>query len=621
MAIRLSWWPTMIEETPGINCAGDGRQRECPVTAETAIGSSGRRRSGIALLMVLMIVMTIAVISVGFIARTDMQLACGVNVDVRTQADHLANSALEHARGLLLHPQDASTPYWQGDQRLQLLGTSRDYYDVTVARDESDPNDYCTYDITCEAYRLKSENGVEKKVGSTRLSASLRLDPSIGLWTKTDTTFRQNWVLHGDMRTQGGITNQAAVASIDGDVFTTQLVPVNACGGQTRAFEDVSLASLGWPPVTADYLNFDHYPPTSIPATLSGNPGPARVWRRDGDLVLGANAAVQGMLLVTGNLTVSGSGSRITAIKNLPALYVGGDLLLEDADDLRIEGLAVVEGNLRIRSEAEGVEFLGGLCLGGAITETTSDASGNGNRGILMKGPRWATDGSRNALEFDGTDDYVEIAHHPCLCVTTGVTVMAWIKTPRYAEPGQTYQGILAKSNDPRSYSFYTTSAGKLHFSTGPSPYLGSISGQTVPLDEWVHVCAMARDGVHRFFINGAPAGEGNSGVTLPGESDTAPVVIGNTWQPVRAFAGLIDDVRIYNRGLADEEVVHAANRLPVSSGLAGHWELDGPGSNVTITADPIKAAIVAYIDGMPRYWSPVAGAFFRRIERQPGLP
>jgi len=595
--------------------------------AERPIGSSGSRRSGIALLMVLMIVMTIAVISVGFIARTDMQLACGANVDTRTQMDHLANSGLEHARGLLLHPQDASTPYWQGDDSLQLLAASPDYYDVRVSRDASDPNDYCTYDITCEAYRLRSESGQEKKVGSTRLSASLRLDPSIGLWTKTDTIFRQNWVLHGDACTQGSLVSQAPTASLDGDVFATQLTGTSV--GQTRGLIDLASAwgvadlSQKWPPVTAFYINFDYYPPTSIPATLSGNPGSARVWRRDGDLVLTGDAVVQGMLLVTGNLTVAGGGSRITAAKNLPALYVGGDLLLEDADNLRIEGLAVVGGNLRIRSEAEGVEFLGGLCLGGAIAETTSDASGNGNRGILMKGPRWVTDGSRNALYFDGTDDYVAVPHHPCLCVTTGVTVMAWIKTPRYNVPGHNYQGILGKSNDLRSYSLYTMNSGKLHFSTGPYPdYVPSYSTQTIPLNQWVHVCAMVRDGVHRLFINGAPAGEGGTGVTLPGGADTAPVVIGKTSQVFREFAGLMDDVRIYNRGLADEEVLAARDGLPVSSGLAGHWELDGPGSNVTITADPIKASIADWSQGMPpRYWSPAAGAFFRSIERQPGSP
>ncbi len=118
-----------------------------------------------------------------------------------------------------------------------------------------------------------------------------------------------------------------------------------------------------------------------------------------------------------------------------------------------------------------------------------------------------------NALAFDGVDDYVEIPHAASLTVSTEVTVMAWINTSRYRGGpvgGADWQAILAKSNDPRSYSFYTYTDGTLHFSTtSGGAYVGSNSTGTVPLSEWVHVAAMVIGGRHRYYINGEPAGEG----------------------------------------------------------------------------------------------------------------
>ena len=59
-------------------------------------------RQGAALLVVLFIVMVITILSLGFLSRSDVELACGQNMILRTQMDYLAESGLEHARGLSL---------------------------------------------------------------------------------------------------------------------------------------------------------------------------------------------------------------------------------------------------------------------------------------------------------------------------------------------------------------------------------------------------------------------------------------------------------------------------------------------------------------------------------------
>jgi len=184
------------------------------------------------------------------------------------------------------------------------------------------------------------------------------------------------------------------------------------------------------------------------------------------------------------------------------------------------------------------------------------DGSGHGNNGTLKGGPEWVVGHDDDALRFDGVDDYVEVPHDPSLTVDTEVTVMAWINTERHNSAGGDWQAILAKSNNPRSYSFYTYTNGTLHFSVGASgAYIGSNSAGQVPLNEWVHVCAMVIDSHHQYYINGEDAGTGGTGTVLPGTADTAAVRIGLSQEGGNNFLGMIDDVRIYNKALTQDEI------------------------------------------------------------------
>ena len=97
---------------------------------------------------------------------------------------------------------------------------------------------------------------------------------------------------------------------------------------------------------------------------------------------------------------------------------------------------------------------------------------------------------SVKTLEFNGEDTWVEIPHHDSLTVRTGVTVMAWIYTPRYNGPdGANWQGIIAKGNQYRSYSLYTEVGGSIQLSTTGSQ-IGNNSAEQFSLNEWQHVVA-----------------------------------------------------------------------------------------------------------------------------------
>ena len=189
---------------------------------------------------------------------------------------------------------------------------------------------------------------------------------------------------------------------------------------------------------------------------------------------------------------------------------------------------------------------------------TAYDFSGYGNDGTLQNGPTWGIGYlSNSSVQLDGADDFVEVPHADILTVDNEVSVMAWINTPRLEVPGQGYQGIIAKGNSTRSYSLYTTTAGPLHFSTtSGGAYIGTTSSTPVPVDEWVHVAAIVVDGGHVYYINGEPAGTGGSGIELPGTADSDNVVIGRTQEGTnRSLLGLIDDARIYNHAVTQQDI------------------------------------------------------------------
>jgi hypothetical protein len=196
------------------------------------------------------------------------------------------------------------------------------------------------------------------------------------------------------------------------------------------------------------------------------------------------------------------------------------------------------------------------------------DSSEYGNHGELKGGPKWVDGKFGMALELDGTDDFVQISHSKSLCVDKEVTVMAWIYPKRLNNKdvlGGQWQGIIAKGDTPwdkRSYSFYTvyTEASKvlqLHFSTAG---VNTTSTGTVPLNEWVHVAVVVEGGQHKYYINGESAGVDGSGIILPGQLDTADVVVGKTHEG-RELLGRIDEVRIWNRALTKSEIKAEMNK------------------------------------------------------------
>jgi hypothetical protein len=477
---------------------------------------------------------------------------------------------------LILNPQDIVQDYWTGASGLQLDENSNDFYDVKVVRD--DPN-YCNYIIDCNAYRKKDS----EIIGRSGLTAELRLDPCITLWTGSDTTLWSSITINGDVHCSGTLTNQG---TIDGDVFANTLN--GTIIGQKYSVTDLSLT---WPNVTVndfkDRSDVDYRP---------------------SDSALTGNVSINRMLLVVGNLTVSGINNVIVAGKNLPALYVTGDLIIEQGASLSITGLAVVDNSIRVSSEAN-LNIRGGLFTNSIFAKTAADSSVNGYHGTLYGNAQWS--GERGgALRFDGSSGYVEIQNEAAFDMTNQITVCAWVNINSV---DRDWQAIITKGDSAWRLSTYQKQR-KFHFAvTGPPSYYAVNGATQVTTLQWHHVCGTYDGAYIRLYLDGSPDGSTAyvGGIT----TNNRRVCIGENLEITgRYWNGWIDDVRVYNRCLSSEEIKTVKDGGTVL-GLVAHWKLDAP--KVTITADLAKTAILVGPQDEQQRWGQAAGAFFRSIQRQ----
>jgi hypothetical protein len=307
------------------------------------------KRKGSALLVVLLIVMAITILSLGFLSRSDVELACGENMILRTQMDYLAESGLEHARGLILNPQDVNSEYWSGDVRQQLATGSDDYYDVSVVKLGE-----CNYQITCNAYR---EKGGER-IGQSSLEAELRLDPCIAVRTGDKWLTALGTMVNGDVCAKGSLLG---TGNIRGDAFSTGTISAGNVQGQKYAnIADIN-APVSFPSLVISdfspqyYIGSNSYSADIIGETdlndVARGPtpsNPAGVYYRDANLTLYNNVVVNGTLVVKSDLIIRGRGNSITAMKNFPAVVVvDGKLQMSGDAQLAITGLAQIKSEVK----------------------------------------------------------------------------------------------------------------------------------------------------------------------------------------------------------------------------------------------------------------------------------
>lgn len=180
------------------------------------------------------------------------------------------------------------------------------------------------------------------------------------------------------------------------------------------------------------------------------------------------------------------------------------------------------------------------------------DISGNSNDGLIY-GANWTGGKYGSALQFDGVDDYAEVPHSSSLNISGSITLEAWVLTNKLTGS----QRILRKAiGVPVSgYGLRIISGGAVQFILwnpgGGYEYLSST--MNLSTGTWYHIVGTYDGKTQRIYINGEEKGKRESVFAM--NTNTYPVTIGSDSSKINPFYGIIDEIRIYNRALTQQEV------------------------------------------------------------------
>lgn len=222
---------------------------------------------------------------------------------------------------------------------------------------------------------------------------------------------------------------------------------------------------------------------------------------------------------------------------------------------------------------------------------TANDSSSYGNNGnVSSVGVTWMPGKYNAGLGFVGNPDGRVVIHDSSsLHFTNSFTIMAWVK-PNTTTP---FKDVLSKytPGDPVTFSLkqdaYNRGIWEIDTSIGGG-YYNVWSNALIQVDVWQHVAVTYNGVVLQFYINGVP--DNSEPITGNVYSDSDPVIIGGqngSGSNAFPYDGTIDEVRIYNNALTQEQIVADMNKASIGQppvAVAGP-DVDVP-ANTIVTLD-----------------------------------
>jgi hypothetical protein len=202
-----------------------------------------------------------------------------------------------------------------------------------------------------------------------------------------------------------------------------------------------------------------------------------------------------------------------------------------------------------------------GLVAAYAFSEGTGvtvvDATTNNNLGNVTNGT-WNTTGGRfgGALSFNGTSTRMSVPNSTSLNLTSGMTLMAWVRPTSSTQTGN--RTIMRRETN--GYWLYAGRTNGILDNNTLQPGGGVVIGSTQSVDTntalavntWTHVALTYEGGAVRLYVNGTQVDTDTANGSI--SSGTSQLWIGGN-NNGEYFQGLIDEVRIYNRGLTQAEI------------------------------------------------------------------
>ncbi|MEI2692019.1 MAG: LamG domain-containing protein [Anaerolineae bacterium] len=231
---------------------------------------------------------------------------------------------------------------------------------------------------------------------------------------------------------------------------------------------------------------------------------------------------------------------------------------------------------------------------------TAADIAGFPTNGVHVNGPAPGPGKVAGALNFDGANDYVQVADHPSLNFGQGnLSIDAWIKTSA-AGGVQLLVDKRVEAATVQGYSFFLGN-GMLGFqlAQGVGSPICSIapgasctnypSGAFVANGQWRHIAVTVDRSSPtggRFYVDGMPVATFNPTIRPGSLTNASPLRMGSRSSSVTGlYRGALDEVELFPRVLTAAEV--RSIYLAGSSGKCKGTPTPTPTSTATRTPTP----------------------------------
>jgi glutamine amidotransferase PdxT len=327
---------------------------------------------------------------------------------------------------------------------------------------------------------------------------------------------------------------------------------------------------------------------------------------------------------VTGTITITANAADNVGVKGVQFMLNGANLSAEDTTSpysISWNTASIANGTYTLTARAR--DAAGNSTVSAGVTVTVNnastliaalnlnegsgtaaaDVSGFNHNGVLTNGPTWVAGKYGQAVNFDGVNDYVNIASHSdfVLSPTQSYTWSAWVKNNNFNEWGPVWSQTVDGNNFFYFYAHTTTDPDGGPVTNGVSVYwwtnggtnkIGAHSSNNVlTAGQWSYVAitydaSQPQNNRFTIYVNGVD-------VTVRSDiSSTGTIAAINTTnirvgsdQPFNEFINAsIDEVRFYKRLLSAAEV-QADMNSPIANGIVPTVTPANGATNVSTTA------------------------------------
>ncbi len=300
------------------------------------------------------------------------------------------------------------------------------------------------------------------------------------------------------------------------------------------------------------------------------------------------NGAKKPISIPPGGAYCADGDIKVYALNNGGTTLTASDIIVAQVDGVDVKGTPFF-GDMRSG-------LVGYWKFDEAAGATATDSSGQGNTGALNGGVKRVSGKSKNALDFDGKNAYVNAGNAASLNTPNGITVEAWFKLSSCSN----YASIARRDDVGGSRLWMLFSPGTtchllFEFINDAGQWPIKFARYSTPLNmnQWYHVAAtydqsLAPTNSLKIYLDGVLSATGNASGMM--KTGTAPLTIGSDgalgdsgW-----FGGVIDEVKVFNKTTGNVNIKPGAKGLIVNyPGLEGRHTV-----RVATPANTIETAV-----------------------------